>query len=270
VNGPEIRVSPGLAVNPKGAEICVPQTMCARLNAWIASHRTALESIGFTVPGTLPLSVVLCHRQCFTDIVPVAGEPCRKQEDATAPSRIQDSFELKLVWNSASPIGPSIPGPSIPGPLGLPVELGGLPESVERQGIDRLGIVLRRIRVDAAAPVVTDAQIADAVRAVGAPGDPQPPSVPAILLSPNQAPALLRTLFKVWVTEVRPRWVSADGSACADPNETCVLLGDLEIPIGALWAVNGPASGVVIQDSHRPLLLSTQVLQELAGIGVQV
>jgi hypothetical protein len=101
----EIQVTPGWAINPRGQEIKVPQLMCLQINDWVQANLTALQALfPGLAPPTLNLCVVLCFRECKTDVVPIPGEPCRTQSSSMAPSRIEDSFELMICLDyQASP-----------------------------------------------------------------------------------------------------------------------------------------------------------------------
>src|SRR5437588_94530 len=101
----EVQVTPGWAFNPKGQEIRVSQLMCLQVNDWVNSNLAALKALfSGPAPSTLNLCVVLCYRECKTDVVPIPGEPCRTQSSSMAPSRIADSFELMLCLDyDASP-----------------------------------------------------------------------------------------------------------------------------------------------------------------------
>lgn len=98
---------------------------------------------------------------------------------------------------------------------------------------------------------------------------PVPPGSPpdAWRISPADAEEYLRAAFRVWVTEVRPILLP-DGGACAGgpPKECCILLGQVDFPVvdaPAGLAVDGDASVVTIDQTARPYLLHTQLLQEL-------
>ena len=106
---PEVLVDPGLAVTPRGESVCVARAQCADLDGWLSIHGAELPGAVGSPPGSPPLGspgsppsavtlwVLLCARECSTDMVPVLGDPCRTAADATAPSRIADDFELKLA-----------------------------------------------------------------------------------------------------------------------------------------------------------------------------
>jgi hypothetical protein len=256
VAGPEIRVSPGSGLNPRGQHMCVPNIMCARLNAWLQTNRSDLLSTGFSPPGNLQLAVALCYRECPTDSVPVPGEPCRTQDTAIVPSRIQDAFELQLVLDQPEPVAslPSLPLPPSPLPF--------LPDQVEEEGVRRFGELLARIAIANVASSNSNLELANAVRSLGFPGDPMP-ALGSFSIRPDQASERLGTVFRTWVTEVQPRWLSAGtGAACKVPDETCILLAGVTVPVGATFQVNGGASAIGIDEARRPVLLSTRLLQE--------
>jgi hypothetical protein len=255
--GPELRVSPGIALNPRGDEICVQDLMCAKLNAWLLTNKNALQDFGFAAPGNLNLCVAICYRDCLTDTVPVPSEPCRTQKDSMVASRILDSFELKICLNMDKPV-PSLP--SLPSPVVS--SLCFRPADFEDAGVRALGTLLSRIQISSTGTATTDQQMADAVRAIGAPGDP-PPAGGILIVRPADAAARYRTLMRVWITEIQPKWNEKKQSmGCSAPSERCVLLAEILAVVNAGFQVNGGAAGVTIDDSKRPLLLSTRVLEE--------
>ena len=108
VDGPQVTVGPGLAVDPAGL-VCVPSPQCADLTEWLAANQdAAAEGLGSPVPGfpaPLALYVVLCYRECETDTVPVLIEPCRTADESMVASRLSESFELKLAINPPAAVG---------------------------------------------------------------------------------------------------------------------------------------------------------------------
>ena len=74
-------------------------------------------------------------------------------------------------------------------------------------------------------------------------------------------------LLRQWAVERRPEVV--DGNAClAAPDEICVLLAALELNVDD--GPSGPSvSGAAVDDSDRPILVSTRLLQEaLYAVGI--
>ncbi|HYH79731.1 MAG TPA: hypothetical protein VEX86_08030, partial [Longimicrobium sp.] len=263
---PEIQVTGGVAVDPCGREICVPDTMCVRLNAWLARHREVLQRLYGAGPATIPLAVVLCHRECPDDVVPVPGEPCRSQDDAMQPSRIRETFELRLALRDEAPWD-SPPGDN---PGGLTLFRFSHPEE---EAVRAFGRLLDRVRVacpgDAAAggreallaavrALDDDAQEAEA----GSPPGARDP----IALFADEADAAIREAIRVWATEVRPRVRAREpggegcGCGCPGEDDCCVLLGEVDLPVAAGWTVAG--NPFPADETRRPILLHTRLLQE--------
>jgi hypothetical protein len=265
---PEIRVTAGVAVDPCGREICVGDTMCVRLNAWLERHRALLQRLYGTGPATLPLAVVLCYRECPDDVVPVPGEPCRSQDDAMQPSRIRDSFELRLALRDEAPWD-SPPGDN---PGGLATFRFSQPEEEAARAFGRL---LERVRVECRDPGAgaggAQALLA-AVRALGAEveweeaGSP-PAGADWIVLDPAEAEGALRDAVRVWATEVRPRVRRLEtsgegccGCGCGCGDDGCVLLAEVDLPVTSTWTVQGTVFDP--DERRRPILLHTRLLQE--------
>jgi len=256
----QVRITKGVAVNPRGQEIHVCQEMCARINDWLVNNRTALQDLLGSPPLSLSLSVVLCYRACPTDSVPVPGNPCSSQQDAMAPSHITDSFQLKLCLDSNQPVSPAIGSPSLPAS-----DLCFRPEQLEEEATSAFGSLLRRIRVtDVSASSISQKDLVDMVRQLAAGPAPvtSPPSSAPIHLYIDDAPAFLRAAFLVWITEVRPTFQaqsSGCGCGCDAPAEDCVLLAELRFDVVAGWQVSGD---VTVDESRRPYLIETRLLQE--------
>jgi hypothetical protein len=90
----QIAVEPGLAIDPAGRLICVPRTNCAVVDEWLESHLDEVREA--SADGAVTLAVELCWRECATDLVPLPTEECRSDTDSSVPSRIAESFELRL------------------------------------------------------------------------------------------------------------------------------------------------------------------------------
>lgn len=266
----EVQVSPGVAINPQGQEIHVPRLMCAKLNDWLTANKSALQNVFGMSPSFLSLCVVLCYRECPADMVPVPGEPCRTQQDTMAASHIAESFELKLCLDRDQIIT-SPPGSPFLNPTGLPAGLCFRPSQIEENVIREFGMLLERIRItDAASNFLTRQQLDDLVRGLEQPFGSPPISSPPLssppwtgaplFLHPSDAREFLRSAFLVWVTEVRPALgATANHSGCDEPSEQCVLLAELSVPINNTWQVAG---AVTIDETRRPFLLQTRLLQE--------
>ncbi len=247
--GPEVLVSAGLAVNPHGQEIRVPTAQCARLNEWLSRNQDdILASMGSPPlefpPGPLTIYVVLCYRECKTDMVPVPGEPCRSQEDTMAASRIAEDFELALRLQP--------------------------PLQVEEEAVRRFGAMLERIQISTTAESFTTREELEAyVRSLdgiaGSPPEDSPPDLPGVLfLHPDNASDILRAVVRVWVTEVRPNLLNSQQDCASPPAEgDCVLLARLDFDVDPSWQVeDNPSAMVQIDQDMRPVLLHTRLLQE--------
>jgi hypothetical protein len=255
----------GGAVSPSGHDICVPSRMCARLDAWLQSHADELTARGYGPPPfPLDLCVVLCYRECATDIVPIPGEPCRDENDVMQPSRITDDFELRLcVHDLVSSFPTSLPLTSPPAAgCGCPVH------RLRALGEEEFGRFLRRLSVDGTAGTYpTAAQLAAEVLKINDPpallAAMQPSAGPALAIQPADVQAMLHAVLTAWLTEVLPALLAADQTASCDGDpDCCVLLAELSFTVTTGYRVQGGVAGVTVDESHRPLLLSTRVLQE--------
>lgn len=183
----EVQVTPGWAIVPKGQEVYVPQLMCVQINQWVQANLTALQAVYGAAPSNLHLYVVLCHRECKTDTVPIPGEPCQTQT-TTAPSRILDTFDLKLCLDtSASP------------PMGSPpaAASSGLCEFTPAEnGARAFAGLMAQIQVSAAGPFITLSQLEQLVRdllqPLASPPVTSPPSSPPYYVDAADAAEFLR------------------------------------------------------------------------------
>jgi hypothetical protein len=260
----EVRVTPGWAVDPRGQEIKVPQLMCVELNDWLSANLAALQAalLATVPPPTLNLCVVLCSRECKTDTVPIPGEPCMTQSSSMAPSRIADSFDLMLCldYSASPPIGS--PPSASPGGLCLT-----RPAQLEDDAIRALARLLSELQVSATGPFLTVEQVEqlvlDLAQPVASPPITSPPSGPPYLIDALDAAELRRAALRTWITQVRPFICSAQVSEpCCPPPEKCVLLAELVVSLTG-GATEWIATSVSVDDSLRPFLVPTRVLQEI-------
>jgi len=267
---PEVLVSPGVAVSPRGQLIRVAPAQCAAINPWLAARTD--EVVRHQIPTgspnvfNLPLYVVLSYRDCLTDPVPIAGEPCRSETDSTKPSRAADDFLLELTFDP--------------------------PPQTEEDAVRELVQWLRaHVTVTpGGSPSLSVPAFLDAIRAAAAAAEvsASPPlgpgeflgetSPPTMLSVPEaQLAAYLGAAFRLWITELRPRWRPSwlgDECGCngtgvvpaADASDR-VLLAALTVPIVPPglsqpgWTVTS-AAAVVVSEERRPLLLHLRLLQE--------
>jgi hypothetical protein len=250
--GPRVDVSCGTALTPRGQLVHVPSAQCASLNDWLAvakNQEEMLAWLGSPAGNEISLFVVLCYRECPTDMIPIPGEPCRSEDDSMAPSRLQDDFRLELRFTA--------------------------PEQREEDALRDFVKWLRRFEIseDTNDHATLDEFLA-AVRAaaqfVGS--EPQSPpdfafsSPPAGLRIPAaRACAYLRAALRVWVTELRPLWLGMGQTCRTPPDEECLLLAQLRVPVVQVlpsgeWRVDD--SALTIDEERRPYLLPLRFLQE--------
>lgn len=243
--GPEILVSAGSAVNPCGETIHVPAAQCAKINGWLDTHAQDLtDALGPPpLPSPLPLELRLCYVECPTDPKPVPGTPCRSQEDAVAPSRIASDFRIELRLDPALTTSPAVTA-----------------EGAEWEAARRFGELLRSIEVapgSNAGALDREALAAQVRQLADAPPPPQ-----AIVLNEADAAEAIRYAQLVWITEVRPE-TTAGGTGCVTPpsDGDCVSLGRVSLILDDAGAV-ASADDIEFDESERPVLLPTRVLQE--------
>ena len=257
IKGPRVVVEAGVALNPRGQLICVPAAQCAYLKDWVADHSADVTTHVSSPPDSdLQLYVVLCYRNCPTDDVPIAGEPCRSEDKLMAPSRLSDDFVLELRLER--------------------------PNQREEDAVRDFMAWLKQVhisQVDASTPLD---QFLQAIRDAAAvwlasplsspPGDFMFGSPPgSLVINAADVSEYLRAAFRVWVTELRPRWIERwhgcaathiEGDAAGD--EDCVLLAQLDVPLlpispGTFDIPNAP---IPVNQNDRPFLVHLRMLQE--------
>jgi hypothetical protein len=246
---PEIVVAPGAALNPRGQTMIVDQDYCLRVNAWLVQNQDEIEALRGSPPvpqspDVLTLYLVLCHRECETDLEPIPSGPCQSLDKVTAPTRIADDFRLDLRFAP--------------------------PDQTEEDAIRALGRLLRAVEVapGPGVPLTLD-EFLDLTRALapGGGGSPPPGSpLPDLLIHPDEADLFLRAAMETWISEVRPALLP-DGRNCHNgpPIEGCILLAEITVPLTLVageFRVDGPLE---LDTGERPLLLQTRLLQERFG-----
>jgi hypothetical protein len=257
--GPRLVVESGVAVSPRGQLIRVARAQCAFLNDWLNLEKTRgelVDRLGSRPGDSVTAYVALCYRECPTDKVPIPGEPCRSEEDLLLPSRLTDDFVLELRFAP--------------------------PDQREEDALRDFVAWLSQIEIDdAPGPFTTLQEFVEAVRnAAQLTGSPieSPPdfmfgSPPASLrIHTADACEYLRAAFRIWTTELRPRWrPTFDRGGCADgpliqPDpEECVMLAGVVLPLIRTptgdWAVDDTRA-VAINEGRRPFLVHLRFLQE--------
>jgi hypothetical protein len=269
VKGPRVAVASGTALSPRGQLICVRPAQCAYLNEWLSANEQAVQNALLSPLGnSIKLYLVVCYRDCPVDPVPIAGEPCRSADDLMAPSRLVDDFRLDLRLTP--------------------------PAQSEEDAIRDFVSWMNQIEItDAPGPFTSLTDFENALRAalanVGSPPDPGVifqfgSPLAGIRIHPADVCTYMQAAFRIWVTEIRPlfhaTWPSAacsggDGSAIVPPpTDECLLLAELDVPLvnvgpGQNWQVDDKHD-VIIDESRRPVLLHTRLLQEWLVCGPQI
>jgi hypothetical protein len=259
IKGPRVIVEPGVALSPRGQMICVPAAQCAYLKNWVADHPVEVNTGVGSPPSKLKLYVALCYRDCPTDNVPIAGEPCRSEDKLMAASRLKDDFSLELR------IKP--------------------PNQREEDAVRDFVDWLRQVGTSVQ-PSTPLTQFLDAIRNAALQWFTSPPSSPLssppsdfmsgsppafLNINPADNAEYLRAAFQLWVTELRPKWI-ARWHGCApahfpsdsEIDEDCVLLAELSVPVMPIspgqWTV---ADGsVLVNQLRRPYVIHLRMLQE--------
>lgn len=231
----EVVVAPGIAVAPEGQEIRVQVTQCGDIDLWFDRNQDEIKK-SISEEGTIKVYVVLCYRECERDRMPVPGIPCRSQEESSVNSRIEDFFELKLSL---------IPPPKI-----------------EEELMRRFGELLGKIKITPDADpedYQSSIKIEKIVREIT-----DKPHTEKIFISPEMSSLILRNIFRVFVTEVRPK-IRKKADGCFSSDGDCVCLARLEMPVfqsNDKISLKGGALAINAGFEDRTFLLNTRVLQE--------
>ena len=271
--GPRVVVEPGVAVSPSGQMICVPSAQCAYLRSWVADHTGEVnDAVGSPMAPAVKLYVVLCYRDCAVDNVPIAGEPCRSEDQLMAPSRIKDDFCLQLRLRGPNQ-APSSPPDSYDSQLSFQREDYSVRDFV--QWIKSIPV----IPFGSSTPLD---QFLQAIRDATMGWFASPPlssplsdfmfgSPPSFLqIESADLCKYLSAAFRLWVTELRPKWI-ARWHGCAathfdsdkQADEDCVLLAELNVPIAPAspgWTI--PDGDIPVDEERRPYLIHLRMLQE--------
>jgi hypothetical protein len=237
-----ITVTPGLGIDQWGRPVIVRDDQCAKLMAWLTAQERRTPGIVDRyrgASGDLHIYVVAQYDECEDALVPIAGEPCAQLDDLQAASRIRDARLIELrfeppamrAWDMARKLADLL--------AQIHVE-PGLPA-----GLSDFGVLLDLVRnLDARS--LTPGQV--------------------YRLTAETARQDLDHLFVAWATEVRPR--VEPHLIDVDASEAGILLARID------FVVDGPANDLVLvhvetppDDTDRPFLLPTQVIQELPKLG---
>lgn len=247
-----LRTGPGAALLPNGKLVHVDSDQCCNVANWVGE----LDADTFKLSGAPSgqtgdwakawVTLSFCESKCAD--VPVPGDPCRTDDKLTAPSRVQDGFLLDLSWSR--------------------------PDQTEEDAIRDFFQWTLSIGIDQTT-TCTEEQILTAIRKAAKEWIERPAGstiVPSDFL--EGAPAadlfykeeLLRSVLRLWNTELRPLW-SVSCSDASRPAANTLALAGLWIPLlknaNAKWVFDGTRT-MVLDHSERPDLLSLRAVQEMA------
>jgi hypothetical protein len=265
----KLTVTPGIGIDQCGRTFVVRNPQCAFLNAWF--QRQQQQESPNLQPGAKRLYVVATYDECPDALVAIAGQPCSSSQQSQAPSRIRDSFQIALRWEPpAMPTWDAIQCfaelmADVQITPDLPASQSDKAEIIELvRLLDDCEALRERRRPSASYPEpygygYDGAELTDAPR--------------YLYLPAATAHQDLDDIFRVWVTEVRPR-LQPDVIECgfgAEPGETGVLLAALNVQL-AFTEAGAPIVTLLgetdlVDNTGRPYLLATQVIQELMARG---
>lgn len=213
----EIRVGPGVALDPAGRLICVSETQCATLEGWLAQERAEGRDTSDSIYVVLRYEAVACEG------VPARGDACCSE--AAAPVRLRDGFQLGLSRER--------------------------PRHLEHRALRAWRRLIAGVRVveegEALPPIAWEARIRRAFAAILAPDEVEP-----LVVSADQAQAFLRLAERLFVTELWPETTEDAGSSGARGLE--LTEADAGVLLATLRIRTGEFGGVAVEEDDRPIL----------------
>jgi hypothetical protein len=260
--GPRVRVTPGAAAAPSGQLICVGREQCGSFNPWLARPEI-LDKVNTLTNGTpdpdhttLTLFLTLCYTDCAVADVPIPGEPCRSDENLMAPSRIADDYTLNFSFDPP----PMTEALAIPA---LDAFWAGLAFDAVPNTAAAYATALRLAELQL--------QLALGVYPADGPA-PAAADLGQIHVSTFASSQFRNAIKTLWTTKLRPLVAAQHCGGTPGTANDCVLLACLSVPVVRVathWEVAAPPAGqptaVSLDQSDRPVLLSTAILQSTFG-----
>lgn len=259
-NGPRVNVSAGTALTPHGRIVFVTPAQCAVLNSWLAANQQSVQNaVSSPLHSFISLYLVVSYRSCPVDPVPIAGEPCRSADDLMAPSRLVDDFQLDFRLTP--------------------------PAQLEEDAVRDFVAWMNQIVISTTGPFTSLTDFLNDLRTdLGSLGSPPDPGsyfrspLMGVRIAPSDVGTFMDAAFRIWVTEIRPLFhISPPAAGCSCDGSTspiqypddALLLAEVNVPLvmaGSSWEVDDTRK-VTIDESRRPVLVHTRMLQEwlLAG-----
>ncbi|MDH5361587.1 MAG: hypothetical protein OEX03_13530, partial [Gammaproteobacteria bacterium] len=243
----ELKVAPGIAIDPQGREIRVPEAQCASINTWLNNNKQKiLDRLGLppVLPAVIPVYLKLCYRECETDLAPVPSGPCLSLDKTQIPTRIADDYELVLSLEPPSQVE----------------------EDALRLFQQSFMQLIASINVNNTPGGLSLANIECLVRNLLEPESPlvcEPP-LGAMRIRPQDVEPYLRAAMRIWVTEIRPALIDTQRN-CANGlvDEACVLLAQINMQVDKVGSnLRVDNASVEVDEYERPFLLHTRLMQE--------
>lgn len=257
-----LRVAPGMGIDQAGREVVVRCAQCAHLGAWLAAQVEADPTVlqeHAGVSGEHTVYVVASYVSCLDNLVPLPGAPCSSSSQNAVASRVRDAWDIDLRWEP-----PAMPR------WDSDRRLARLLDAVEIvPGLDPL----QSGKEDLLAAVLSlPAEAASGPSELGTgqwpPHSPSGgPSGPLTYRLPGESAADdLDDVLTVWVTQVRPL-LEPDLTEPEQVWDPAFLLASFTFTVPDPF---DPAAPLVTSwdepdDSGRPYLLHTHLIQELRG-----
>jgi hypothetical protein len=256
-NDVQIAVEPGMAIDQWGRAVMVRERQCAHLGAWL--QRNPAPDVGPSAEQQV--YVVIRYDECPDNLQPIAGQPCAGSDAQQAPARIRDSFAIELRWADDLPPVPAW------------------------RAVRRFARLMAAVQVEPglAAGSSDEALIIAQVLGLGADGEglfdeggagvsglPLDPPRDTLLLPVEGLREALDRIFVVWATRVRPtlRPLLSDPAAESEGDQRSAF-----VPLAAIgFTPDAPyipddLLDEAVDNSVRPVLLHTQLIQELLLLG---
>jgi hypothetical protein len=257
----QVSVSPGTGVDQIGRPFVVRTTQCAFLGAWLdRQNPDALPQPDES--GVRSVYVVATYDECLDALVTVAGQPCASSDQTQVPSRIRDSVNIQIRTTP--------------------------PDMHAWDTVRRFAVLMSDVDIvdnlTAAEAAADEADLAALIRVLDD-GDLFWQQYNAGLetgetrrqfrLPGENSREALDRLFRIWVSEVRPRLrpdLLDPAGATTQPPETAILLARIDFMAEETdggWIVVPSEDGDLpaVTDEGTPFLLHTQLIQELLLLG---
>ncbi len=259
----QLRVGTGMALAPSGRLIRLNLDQCCTISDWLTAnpiltflrdnHLSEADWIrtrdGLGDGKWVKAWVALTYSEALCADVPIPGEACRTEDKLTAPSRIEDSWNLEITWNR--------------------------PDQLEEDALRDFFRWVCQIPVNQDATAPTESDLLDEIRRAAAIRLQTPGKVlddPGFFLEGTPLGTdvykgqLFRSVLRLWVTELRNVWCAQYCWAPATTDADSLLICGIWIPLvgssNTTWTID-PTRNLELDQVHRPILLGLNAIQEM-------